>query len=86
MLSTIKLWLSNQFSIKDSSKASCILDLKLYKDRSNRLLRLSQLRYIDKIVAKFNMQDSKKGMILFRHGIILSKKTSPQNGNELEKM
>lgn len=55
MLSTTKLWLSNQFSMKDLGEASYILGLKLYRDRSNRLLGLSQTTYIEKILTKYNM-------------------------------
>ncbi|GKU97061.1 hypothetical protein SLEP1_g10245 [Rubroshorea leprosula] len=86
MLSTVKLWLSNHFSMKDLGDATYILGLKLYRDRSNRLLGLSQSAYINKIVAKFNMQDSKKGFVPFRHGIFLSKKMSPKSDIELERM
>jgi hypothetical protein len=37
-----------------------ILGIKIYRDRSKRLIGLSQDAYIDKILNRFNMQDSKK--------------------------
>ncbi len=86
MLSAVKLWLSTHFSMKDLGEASYVLGLKLYRDRSRRLLGLSQSTYIDKIVAKYNMQDSKKGFVPSRHGIILSEKMSPKTDEELDKM
>lgn len=86
MLSTVKLWLSNQFSMKDLGEASFILGLKLYRDRSKRLLGLSQSSYIDKILTRFNMQDSKKALIPFRHGLSLSKDMSPKSDVELDRM
>ena len=44
-------------------------------DRSKRLIGLSQDTYIDKILNRFNMQDSKKGFLPMSHGITLSKES-----------
>ena len=41
ILQNVKLWLSSQFSMKDLEEASYILGMKIYRDRSRRLLRLS---------------------------------------------
>ena len=46
-LQGIKVWLSSQFSMKDLGEASFILGMKIYRDRSKRLLGLSQSTYID---------------------------------------
>ena len=40
-LQSVKLWLSSQFSMKDLEEASYILRMKIYRDRSRRLLGLS---------------------------------------------
>ena len=40
-LQGIKVWLSSQFSMKDLGEASYILGMKIYGDRSRRLLGLS---------------------------------------------
>ncbi|GKB97464.1 hypothetical protein Tco_0983601, partial [Tanacetum coccineum] len=40
-----------------------ILGIKIYRDRSKRLIGLSQSAYIDKILKKFNMHNSKKGYL-----------------------
>ena len=34
----IKVWLSSQFSMKDLGEASFILGMRIYRDRSERLL------------------------------------------------
>jgi hypothetical protein len=60
--------------MKDLGEASYILGKKIYRDRSKRLIRLSQDAYIDKILNRFNMQDSKKGFLPMSYGITLSKK------------
>jgi hypothetical protein len=60
--------------MKDLGEAAYILGIKIYRDRSNRLIGLSQDAYIDKILNRFNMQDSKKGFVPMMHVITLSKK------------
>ena len=59
--------------MKDLGEASHILGVKILRDHKQRMLGLSQATYIDKILACFSMQDSKKDFLPFRHGISLSK-------------
>ena len=42
MLQSTRTWLSNQFSMKDLGGASFILGIKIYRDRSTRMIELSQ--------------------------------------------
>lgn len=58
--------------MKDLGDASYILGIKLYRDRSRKLIGLSHSLYIDKILGKFHMEESKKGYLPVRHGIKLS--------------
>ena len=53
MLSTIKLWLANTFTIKDLGEASYIHGIKLFRDRKRRIMGLSQAAYIDKVLPRF---------------------------------
>ena len=78
MLSSVKTWLSKNFSMKDLREATYILGIHIYRDRSKKLLGLSQSMYIDTIVKRFGMQDSKKGFIPMRHGVKISKEQSPK--------
>ena len=71
VMSSVKIWLSSQFDMKDLGEANYILGIKLWQDRKNRMLGLSQAGYIDKILARFSMQNSKKGLLPFRHGVPL---------------
>ena len=41
VLQSIKIWLSNNFSMKDLREATYILGIKIYRDRFKRLLGLS---------------------------------------------
>jgi hypothetical protein len=56
----IKSSLRKSFLTKDLGEAAYILDIMIYRDRSKRLIGLSQDAYIDKILNQFNMQGSKK--------------------------
>ena len=47
MLFSMKAWLTKNFSIKDLEKLTYILILCIYRDRSRRLLGLSQSMYTD---------------------------------------
>ena len=68
VMSSVKVWLSSQFDMKDLGEANFILRIKLCK---NKILGLSQARYIDKVLERFNMQNSKKRLLPFRHGVLL---------------
>ena len=64
-LSSVKVCLSAQFNLKDLGEANHILGIKLLRDRQKRMLGLSQASYIDHILARLSMQDSKKKIITF---------------------
>src|SRR6185436_16452957 len=86
MLESIKTSLKNSFSMKDLGEAAYILGIKIYRDRSKRLIGLSQDTYIDKVLKRFNMQDSKKAFLLMSHGVSLCKSQCPSTPDEQEKM
>ena len=68
--------------MKDMGEATYILGMKIYRDRSKRLLGLSQSTYIDRVLKWFSMSESKKGFIPMRHGIHLSKSMCPRTEDE----
>ena len=72
--------------MKDLGEASHILGIKLLRDRKQRMICLSQATYIDKILTRFSMHNSKKGFLPFRHGISLSKDQCPKTPEEIESM
>jgi hypothetical protein len=74
MLNSVKEWLRKCFAMKDLGEAQYILGIKIYRDRSKRMLGLSQVTYIDKILDRFKMKDCKKGFLPMTHGTSLSKK------------
>ena len=73
LLGSVKDYLNKSFSMKDLGEAAYILGIKIYRDRSSRLIALSQSTYLDKVLKKFKIQQSKKGFLRVLHGIKLSK-------------
>ena len=86
MLSSIKIWLSSQFQMKDLGDVSYVLSIKLMRDRKNRRLALSQASYIEKILVRFNMQNSKKVSLPSRHGVYLSRDQCLKTPEKIESM
>ncbi|KAL0430685.1 UNVERIFIED_CONTAM: hypothetical protein Sradi_0694500 [Sesamum radiatum] len=72
--------------MKDMGEASYILSIKIYKDRCRRMLGLTQSSYIEKVLKRFKMDNSKRGLLPLRHGVKLSKKYSPKTDEELKRM
>ena len=58
--------------MKDLQEAQYVLDIKIIRGRKNKIIALSQENYIDSILSKYSMQDSKKGFTPFTYGIGLS--------------
>ncbi|WVZ75888.1 hypothetical protein U9M48_023908 [Paspalum notatum var. saurae] len=86
MLEAVKDSLRKSFSMKDFGEAAYILGIKIYRDRSKRLIGLSQSTYIDKVLKRFNMHDSKKDFLPMSPGTILSKTRCPSTTDEQKRM
>ena len=54
-----KKWLSSTFEIKDMGEAHFVLGIEIVRDRSKKLLGLSQETYIKKILERFHIENSK---------------------------
>ena len=59
LLHKIKRFLSNNFKMVDLGDVSFVLGIKIYQDRSQGILRLSQKGYINKVLKRFCMQSCK---------------------------
>ncbi|GKA38644.1 putative reverse transcriptase domain-containing protein [Tanacetum coccineum] len=58
MLQDVKSYLGNCFAMKDLGEAAYILGIKIYRDRSQRLIGLCQSAYIEKILKRFTLENS----------------------------
>ncbi|GJS34877.1 retrotransposon protein, putative, ty1-copia subclass [Tanacetum coccineum] len=63
MLQDVKSYLGRSFAMKDLGDAAYILGIKIYRDRSKRLIGLCQSAYIEKILKRYYMENSKRGML-----------------------
>ena len=86
LLNSVKEYLNNSFSMKDLGEAAYILGIKIYRDRSRRLISLSQSTYLDKVLKRFGMEDSKKGFLPMLPNTTLSKTQSPTSAEDRERM
>ena len=68
--------------MKDLGEEAYILGIKIYRDRSIRLIALSQSTYIDKVLKRFKMENAKKGFVPMSHGITLSRNQCPKTVDE----
>ena len=72
--------------MKDLGEATYILGIKIYRDKSKRLLGLSQSSYIDKMLKRFSMEQSKRGCVPMVKGTTLLKSLCPQTQDERTRM
>ena len=85
-LDSIKGYLNKSFSMKDLGEAAYILGIKIYRDRSRRLIGLSQSTYLDIVLKKFKMDQAKKGFLPVLQGVKLSQTQCPTTAEDREKM
>nr|GEU53461.1 retrotransposon protein, putative, Ty1-copia subclass [Tanacetum cinerariifolium] len=73
VLQDVKSYIGKCFAMKDLGEAAYILGIKIYKDRSRRLIGLCQSAYIEKILKRYHMENSKHGSIPMQEKLRLSK-------------
>ena len=72
--------------MKDLGEAAYILGIKIYRDRSRRLIGLSESTYLDKVLKKFKMDQAKRGFLPVLQGVKLSQTQSPTTAEDTKKM
>jgi hypothetical protein len=82
MLNSVKEYLNSKFSMKDMGEAAYVLGIKIYRDRSRHLLVLSQSTYLDKVLKRFGMEDSKRGSLPVTKGVLLNVTQCPTTKRE----
>ena len=86
VLQGLKTWLDKCFQMKDLGEATNILGIKINRNRSRWLIGLSQSTYIDKVLKKFKMDESKKGFIPMQSGAVQSKSQCPVSSKDQDMM
>ena len=72
MIVATKAWLSSNFEMKDMGEVSYVLGVKIFRDRSRKVIGLSQETNIRKILEWFHMQGCKPINTSIRKGDTLS--------------
>nr|GEY06491.1 hypothetical protein [Tanacetum cinerariifolium] len=86
MLQDVKSYLGRSFAMKDLGEAAYILGIKIYRDRSKQLIGLCQKAYIEKIMKRFYMENSKRGTIPMQEKLKLSKSQGASTPAETQRM
>ncbi|KAJ9536278.1 hypothetical protein OSB04_un000550 [Centaurea solstitialis] len=86
LLHDTKKFLAKNFEMKDLGDDSFVLGIQILRDRSRGILRLSQRSYIDKVLDRFGMLDSKSGDTPIAKGDKFSLKQYPKNELEIKEM
>ncbi|GJR59785.1 putative RNA-directed DNA polymerase [Tanacetum coccineum] len=86
MLQEVKSWLCKCFSRKDLGEAAYILGIKILYDISKRLIVLSQSAYLEKILKKFRMENSKKGYTPMMEKYDYRKSQVAKTSSEVQRM
>nr|GEU54136.1 hypothetical protein [Tanacetum cinerariifolium] len=81
----VKSYLGRMFAMKDLGEATYILRIKI-RDRSKRLIGLCQKAYIEKILKRFYMENSKRGTIPMQEKLKLSKSQGALTPAEKQRM
>ena len=85
-IAALKKDLSKSFAMKDLGPAKQILGMRITRDRTKRLLWLSQERYVEKVLERFNMHKSKSVNTPLAGHFKLSLKQSPTSEKEMKEM
>ena len=80
----LKRQMSEEFEMKDMAAAKQILGMSIIRDRTEGTLKLSQEKYVEKLLQKFSVQDAKTRSTPLASHFNLTKKQSP-NTNECKK-
>ncbi|GJT11098.1 retrotransposon protein, putative, ty1-copia subclass [Tanacetum coccineum] len=86
-----KVWvlvdlLPNCKTVGNLGEATFILGIKIYRDRSKRLIGLSQSAYMDKILKRYKMDNSKRGHIPMQERLDLNKTQGASTPEEVKRM
>eukprot|EP00253_Pinus_taeda_P034672 PITA_34672 len=86
IIQDLKTQLSSKFDMKDLGAANYILGMEIKRDRAKRKLWLNQRKYVETILHRFHMQDSKPVKVPIPVGVRLSAEQCPKTQEEEEDM
>ena len=85
-INRVKKMLRTEFEMKDLGPARKILGIEIFRDRTKGSLFLSQKGYLEKVLERFRMQDSKPVITPMAQHFKLSVKDAPSTEQEVNYM
>nr|GEW15401.1 hypothetical protein [Tanacetum cinerariifolium] len=85
-IGSTKSLLKREFDMKDLGEAKKILGMKIVRDRSRKILRVSQFGYVFKILNNFRIDNGKTGQMPLGGHFKLSLKDCPIRDCDVERM
>jgi len=82
----LKAQLSNEFEMKNLGAARKIFGMEIHRDRKADKLYLSQKKYLEKVLERFNMTDCKSVFTPLAAHFKLSSDSCPTSKEEIDKM
>ena len=79
-----KQFLSQNFDMEDTGEASYVIGIEIQRNRSRKILWLSQKAYINKILERFNMRNCSASVAPIIKGDKFSLSQCPKNSLKLE--
>jgi len=86
LLSETKMFLSNNFEMKNMGEAYYVIGIEIFCDRSQRLLGLSQNAYINKVLERFRMDKCSTSLVPIQKGDKFSLMQCPKNDLKWKQM
>jgi hypothetical protein len=72
IIQDVKTQLSSKFDMKDLGASNFILGMEIKRDQKRRKLWLNQIKYVETILQRFNMQECKPVKVLIPIGVNFS--------------
>ncbi|GJZ67969.1 retrovirus-related pol polyprotein from transposon TNT 1-94 [Tanacetum coccineum] len=85
-IESTKSFLKRKFDMKELGEAKKILGMEIIRDRSRKILRVSQCEYISKILNKFKIDNGKSVQMPLGGHFKLSLKDFPVRDSDVERM
>ncbi|GKC61634.1 hypothetical protein Tco_1089232 [Tanacetum coccineum] len=78
--------ITSEIPMEVEGEAAFILGIKIYRDRSKRLIRLGQNAYMDKILKRYKMDNPKHGHITMQERLDSNKTQGASTPEEVKRM
>ncbi|GLT83465.1 hypothetical protein SLE2022_017530 [Rubroshorea leprosula] len=82
----LKKELNSEFEMKDLGQEKRILGMEIHRDRHGETIKLSQKKFVEKVLERFNMKDAKPVSTPLASHFKLSTQLCPQSNEDLEYM